>query len=105
LKAGADVRILGTVVGSVLSVTPDDSGRMSALVAVRADFYRFVRTNSVVKITKTLGFAGDAYVEISGIKGDELPLTGAVLEASADSDYQTAHEILGQVKSEVIPTV
>lgn len=105
LKAGAEVMILGVVVGSVISVVPDDAGRMSALVAVRTDFLRFVRTDSVVKITKTLGFAGDAFVEISGGKGAELPPTDAVLEAAADTDFRLARDLLAQVKTEIIPMV
>ncbi len=105
LRAGAEVMILGVVVGSVVSVIPDKSGRMSALVSVRTDFLGFVRMDSVVKVTKSLGFAGDAFVEISGGKGAELPATEAVLTASTDTDYRLARELLTQIRTEIIPTI
>lgn len=105
LKPGAVVLIMGTEAGEIKSIeiTPDD--RMTAAMAVRQDFARFIGTNSSATIKKTLGVAGDAFVEIGGQRGQPLPedtLIEAVVDRAVSDMLQ---ETLEQIRSEALPAM
>ena len=54
LRPGADVRMRGTVVGSVEVVEPDEneqSNDMIAVMSVRSDFYKWIRKDSAASRT------------------------------------------------------
>ena len=105
LKSGADVLILGTVVGSIDDITVDSQGQMLARARIREDFMRFIRQDSTATIRRPLGF-GDAYMEISRSNGPPLGSADAVLAVSADlAPTQMLQETIGQVRSEAVPAI
>ena len=105
LKPGAVVMVMGTEAGEVtdIEITPDD--RMTARMAVRQDFARFIGTDSRATIKRTLGVAGDAFVEISGRRGQPLP-TGALIETVVDRAVSDMlQETLEQIRTEALPAM
>jgi phospholipid/cholesterol/gamma-HCH transport system substrate-binding protein len=105
LRAGADVQILGSVVGSVDDITVTQEGVMEAQVSVRGDFIRFVRIDSVAVIRKPLGI-GDAMIEITRGRGDPVPLGGAVLAGISDkAPTQVMEDTLNEFRNEALPAI
>lgn len=105
LRTGADVQILGSVVGSVEDISVTPAGEMEAVVSIRGDFIHFVRTDSVAIIRKPLGL-GDAEMEITRGKGAPIPATGARLESTADkAPSEAVQETLTAVREEAIPAI
>ncbi len=105
LKPGALVMVMGTEAGEIthINITPDN--RMTANGALREDFMRFIGTDSRATIKKTLGVAGDAFVEINGKRGETLP-AGALIETNVDRAVSDMlNETLEQIRSEIIPTI
>lgn len=109
LQPGAGVYVMGVSVGTVRRVRIRE-GRMTADVTLRADFAPFVRADSVGVLRKSLGVAGDTYVEIT--RGTGAPLwTGddesvPELATRIDSAPDDAlREMVQQVRSEVVPTI
>jgi phospholipid/cholesterol/gamma-HCH transport system substrate-binding protein len=107
LRKGADVMLLGTVVGSVSDVTVNSAtGEMAADVTIREDFFNFVRSDSSAAIKKTFGIAGDAYIEISRGRGSPLPREGATLKVSVDRGAtELVQEMIDQIRKTAIPTI
>jgi ABC-type transporter Mla subunit MlaD len=105
LRAGADVQILGSVVGSVDDITVTQAGEMEAQVSVRGDFIRFVRMDSVAVIQKPLGI-GDAMIEITRGHADPVPSNGAVLDSKADkAPTQVMEDTLTEFRDETLPAI
>ena len=105
LRKGADVLILGSVVGSVDNISVSDAGEMEAEVSIRGNFIRFVRSDSLAFIRKPLGI-GDASIEITRGKGAVLPPSGAIIRSSADkAPTQMLEETLAEIRTEVVPAV
>lgn len=99
LKKGAEVEMLGTVVGSVESISLTDSGDMQARLSVRSDFYRYVRMDSRILIQKKFFVAGDAYVEIERGKGEPLPDKDHVIRCEAGRELiETIQELADEVR-------
>jgi phospholipid/cholesterol/gamma-HCH transport system substrate-binding protein len=86
LRKGAEVSVLQTLVGAVSRIEVDDEGHMDAVMKIRGDFTRFVRTDSVALVKKKFVVGGDAYVEISRGVGEPLPREGAFIECKVDVD-------------------
>jgi phospholipid/cholesterol/gamma-HCH transport system substrate-binding protein len=104
LRNGADVQILGSIVGSVEDITVTDSGTMQAQVTVRGNFIRFVRADSLAIIRKPFGI-GDASIEITRGRGEPLP-RGVSIRAVADKEpTQLMEETLAAVRDEALPAI
>ena len=109
LKEGADVIILGTVVGSVNKITPGQGydEPMTAELKIEQDFMRFVRQDSVVYIRQTLGI-GDAFVEIKKgtLATKEMTKTASPLVVTQEQGTQhMIEDAVDQVRKEAIPAV
>lgn len=104
LRKGADVLILGLVVGSVDDITVSDAGEMEAELSIRGDFIRFVRTDSEAIIRKPLGI-GDASIEITRGKQGRLPDDAALPSESDKAPTQILSETLTAVRSEALPAL
>ena len=105
LKPGAVVVVMGTEAGEVTGIHVRTDDRMTAQLAVRPDFTRFVGTDSHATIKKTLGVAGDAFVEISGRCGQPLG-AGALIETTVDRAISDMlQETLDQIRNEVLPAI
>ena len=64
LKPGNDVQVLGTVIGSVVSINFNEGTQtMQALVSVRGSLVNYLRDNSVPVIHSSFGL-GPSYIEI-----------------------------------------
>jgi len=105
LQNGADVVILGTVVGAVERITVNDDGSMSARITIRGKFIRFVRTDSRAVVKKKLGLAGDAYVEITKGTGAELP-EDASLACTKDTEItEMIQQAMEEVRTNTMPAI
>ncbi len=105
LKPGAAVMVLGAVAGEItdIRITPDD--RMMARMIVRQDFARFIGTDSQATIRKTLGMAGDSFVNISGRPGKPLN-QDTMIEAAVDREVmEMLQETLEQIRVELLPAI
>jgi phospholipid/cholesterol/gamma-HCH transport system substrate-binding protein len=74
LQENSQVVILGAVVGSVEKISVDPEGSIAGRIAIKGDFYRFIRENSKAIVKKKFVVAGDSFIEIT--RG-----TGRLLEA------------------------
>ena len=74
IQENSQVVILGAVVGSVEKLSVDPEGEMTGRIAVKGDFYRFIREDSKAIVKKKFVVAGDSFIEIT--RG-----TGRLLEA------------------------
>ena len=105
LRKGADVLILGSVVGSVDDISVSDAGEMEAEVSIRGNFIRFVRRILRRLIRKPFGI-GDASIEITRGKGEALPLSGAIIQSSSDkAPTQMLEETLADIRTEAVPAL
>ncbi len=105
LRRGADVQILGSVVGTVEDIVVTDAGGVVAEVSIQGNFIRFVRSDSRAIIRKPLGF-GDASIEITRGHGDPLPAEGGVLGSEADkAPTEIMEEALAIIRDEALPTI
>jgi len=105
LRSGAGVMVMGTEAGEVTHIEIGDDDRMTARMVVREDFARFIDTASHATIKKTLGMAGDAFVEIAGRGGQPLD-EEALIETTVDRAINDMlQETLDQIRDEVLPTI
>jgi len=74
LRTGAEVQMLGTLVGKVERITLSEAGgEMQAQLSVRSDFFRNVRQDSRAIIRKKFVITGDAFVEVTKGEGESFP--------------------------------
>lgn len=105
LRNGADVQVMGTIVGSVDEIRVNDVGDMEADVTIRGNFGRFIRSDSKAIIRKPLGI-GDAMIEITRGHGAPLPANAIVLQAAADkAPTELLDETLREVRQEALPAL
>ena len=105
LQKGAEVRILGALVGSVDSILVDETGGMTGEITIRGNFIRFVRTDSRAIAKKKFGVAGDAFVEITKGVGPPLPEDG-FLECTKDTEIiEMVEDVIAEIRQVIVPTV
>jgi phospholipid/cholesterol/gamma-HCH transport system substrate-binding protein len=105
LQKGAEVRILGALVGSVEAITVDEAGGMTGEITIRGNFIRFVRTDSKAIAKKKFGVAGDAFVEITKGSGPLLPEEG-VLACTKDTELVAMIEdVVRQIRETTVPAI
>ncbi len=105
LQPGAEVVILGTVVGTLDEINVDEAGDMTGEITIKGDFIRFVRSDSRAVIKKKFVVAGDSFIEITRGKGNPLA-AGAVLEASKDTEVtELAREMVGKIEAAAVPAI
>jgi len=105
LKSGAAVMVLGAVAGEIIDIRITSDDRMMARMLVREDFARFIGTDSHATIKKTLGMAGDSFVNISGRPGSPLS-TDSLIEAVVDREVmEMLQETLEQIRAELLPAI
>ncbi len=90
IRDGSEVYFLGTLVGSVSSISVAATGRMEAEATIRRDFFRFVRTDSSAAIKKKFGVAGDSFFEIT--RGNGRPLMENNASIVCTEQFQSALE-------------
>jgi ABC-type transporter Mla subunit MlaD len=107
LQVGAEVSILGTKVGQVVHITPQENGTMMADLKIRGDYFKqYVRDDSVAMLKKKFGLGGDAFISITRGKGAPLPDKGAVLRCKIDLEIaQLIQEGFEEAKSKTLETL
>ncbi len=105
LQENSQVVILGAVVGSLEKLSVDQDGNMTGRIAIKGDFFRFVREDSKVIVKKKFLLAGDSYIEISKGKGPPLPEDSA-LTCTKDTEITELLEIeVEKIMEEVTPVL
>lgn len=105
LQKGAEVRILGALVGAVESISVDEAGGMTGEITIRGNFIRFVRKDSKAIAKKKFGVAGDAFVEITKGTGAALE-DGAVLACEKDTELMAmVQDVVQQIRTNTVPAI
>ncbi|HOW97559.1 MAG TPA: MlaD family protein [Kiritimatiellia bacterium] len=105
LQKGAEVRILGALVGTVESIAVDEAGGMTGEITIRGNFIRFVRVDSKAIAKKKFGVAGDAFVEITKGVGAQLE-EGAVLACEKDTELMAmVQDVVQQIRTNTVPAI
>lgn len=105
LQRGAEVRILGALVGSLEEIDVAEDGEMSGVLRIRGTFIRFVRADSRAIAKKKFGVAGDAYLEIT--KGSGAPLAeGAIMKVEKDTEItEMVQQVIERVEEVALPAI
>lgn len=105
LQRGAEVRILGALVGSLEEIDVAEDGEMSGVLRIRGTFIRFVRADSRAIAKKKFGVAGDAYLEITKGSGAPLP-EGAVMKVEKDTEItEMVQQVIQRVEEVALPAI
>lgn len=103
LQENSQVVILGAVVGSVEKISVDPEGAITGRIAVKGDFYRFIREDSKAIVKKKFVVAGDSFIEITRGKGQLLE-AGSSLTCEKDTEITEYLELaLENFQEAVIP--
>jgi phospholipid/cholesterol/gamma-HCH transport system substrate-binding protein len=108
LRPGAEVQMLGTVVGSVQDIWVDKvERRMKARVSVRSDFAEmFVKTDSRALLRRPFGI-GETYVEIrgGGAEAEKMPAHSAMEATAEGAPTESLEKTIVQIRDEVVPGI
>ena len=108
LRPGAEVQMLGTVVGSVQDIWVDKAERrMKARVSVRSDFAEmFVKTDSQALLRTPFGI-GQTYVEIRGgtAQAERMPPQHAMEATAEGAPTESLEKTIAQIRDEVVPGI
>jgi phospholipid/cholesterol/gamma-HCH transport system substrate-binding protein len=103
LQEGNEVRIRNTLAGRVGKIMPIADGSMETTFTLKERFKPFLTRDSVAKIKKKFGVAGDSYVEIEKGKG-ALVEDGDFIVCKKDEEImETAKKVLNDVQAVVLP--
>jgi phospholipid/cholesterol/gamma-HCH transport system substrate-binding protein len=104
IRQGSEVYFLGTLMGTVADVSVEPTGRMTARVNIRRDFFRFVRADSSAVVKRKFGVIGDAYFEITRGHGQPLPEKNAsiICNEQLPSALESALE---ELRREAVPAL
>lgn len=103
LQVDSEVKVRNTIAGRVKRIRPNDRGQLEARFEIKDSFRKYVTVDSVARIKKKFGVAGDSYVEIERGKG--VPVQdGATIEAVKDEELmEMAQKALKDLQGVVIP--
>lgn len=105
LQEGAEVRILGTLAGRVGDIKASDEGGIETTLILQGKFGKFVRADSVAKVSKKYEVAGDAFVNITlgSFSQPELE-SGAFIKCVQDVELiEAAKRIIDDFRDAAIP--
>ncbi|HAS81359.1 MAG TPA: hypothetical protein DCS43_01455 [Verrucomicrobia bacterium] len=103
LQEGAPVLVRNTTAGRVGPVLPTPDGLMGTTLVLKDRFRPFITTDSVAKIKKQFGVAGDSYVDIARGQGTIIQ-DGARITCIKDEELlETAQKMLTDVQASVLP--
>ena len=106
LKIGADVKILGTAVGTVDRITINNEGRMTAESNILSDFFQFVRADSFAVLKKDIGLVSERYIEITPGSGKVPAEKAPVIPSIVEKDiFINIAEKLEEFEKVILPTV
>lgn len=106
LQRGAEVRILGALVGTVRAIGVNEEGHMWGEASVKGDFIRFVRRDSKAVAKKKFGVAGDTYIDILRGSGPAFGDDPIELPCIKDTEIvETLQQVADQIRNAVLPTI
>ncbi len=105
LQEGGEVWVMNTAAGRVVKIVPIGEGGMRGRLVLQNRYLPYIRTDSVARVKRKFGLAGDAYVEIE--RGSGEPITdGAVIPGVKDEEIMdTAKKMLEGLETDVLPMV
>ena len=105
LQEGAVVQVRNTVAGRVGKITPTEDGVMGTTLILKERFRPFITKNSVAKIKKKWGLAGDAYVEIERgkVSAPEIEDGDAIKCVKDEELMDSAQRMLNELQSSLQP--
>lgn len=103
LQEGAEVQIRNTAAGKTGKIVPTPEGHMMTTLKIKERFRPFLTKDSVAKVKKKFGVAGDAFVEVT--RGTGLTIEdGDAIECLKDEELmETAQKMLEEVEKVVLP--
>jgi len=105
LREGGEVWVMNTVAGRVAKIEPTGEGRMQGILIIQNRYLPFIRTDSIARVKKKFGLAGDAYVDIDVGKGPEV-IDGSVIACVKDEELmETARKTLEDLQKDVLPMI
>ncbi len=105
LQEGGEVWVMNTVAGRVTRIVPSGDGGMQGQLVLQNRYLPFIRVDSVAKVKRKFGLAGDAYVEIKAGKGEPI-VDGAVIPGVKDEEIMdTARKMLEKLEEDVLPMI
>lgn len=105
LQEGAEVRILGTLAGRVGEILPSTDGGMETALILHGKFGKFVRTDSVAKVSKKFEVAGDSYINITlGSRTQPLAVSDDYIKCEQDVELiQAAKKMVDDFRKAAVP--
>jgi phospholipid/cholesterol/gamma-HCH transport system substrate-binding protein len=105
LQEGAEVRILSTLAGRVGEIKPSDDGGIETTLILQGKFGKFVRGDSIAKVSKKFEVAGDAFVNITlGTSSRTVMQDGDYINCIQDVELiETAKRIIDDLRKAAVP--
>lgn len=103
LQEGAPVLVRNTQAGRVGPVLPTPDGLMGTTLVLKDRFRPFITTDSVAKIKKKFGVAGDAYVDIARGQGGVIEDEASIACVKDEELLETAQKMLADVQTNILP--
>ncbi|MBT3194353.1 MAG: hypothetical protein HN341_17545 [Verrucomicrobia bacterium] len=103
LQEGAAVQVRSTVAGRVGKIMPTEGGLMGTTLILKERFHPFVTQDSVAKVKKKFGVAGDAYVEVERGKGPIVEDGGTIACVKDEELMETAQKMLAELEESLLP--
>ncbi len=105
LQEGAEVRILSTLAGRVGEIKPSDDGGIETTLILQGKFGKFVRGDSIAKVSKKFEVAGDAFVNITlGTSSRPVLKDGDYIQCVQDVELiETAKRIIDDLRKAAVP--
>ncbi|NQU40448.1 MAG: hypothetical protein HQ523_10885 [Lentisphaerae bacterium] len=104
LREGGEVWVMNTVAGRVGKIDLSE-GRMRGRLIIQNGYLPHIRTDSVARVKKKFGLAGDAYVDIELGKGPEV-IDGSVIACIKDEEImETARKTLADLQKDLLPMI
>lgn len=103
LQEGAPVLVRNTQAGRVGPVLPTPEGLMGTTLVLKDRFRPFITTDSVAKIRKKFGVAGDSYVDIARGQGAIIADEAYIACVKDEELLETAQKMLADVQTNILP--
>ncbi len=105
LQEGDEVKIRSAKAGRVKSIEPLDDGGLMAVLEIKERFHRYVSVDSVARVKKMFGLAGDTHIEITEGQGEQIA-DGGVIACYKDKELmEIAKKAVEQLQAAVVPMV
>lgn len=103
LKEGDEVRVRNTVAGRVHRIRPTEAGGLLTTFRLMSRFQPFVRTDSLARVKRKFGVAGDSFVEIEMGKEPAIQDGDTITSAKDEVVTETIQKLLAKVEEVGVP--